>query len=144
MVAQRYRKFASKIQDWRPAWERIIKEAIQPMIIRHFEQGGVDGQKYMPLKPETIRHKARRGYPAVPLIRSKRWMRNASSRMVWAVTKNDCRLVPSRLRWYGVIHETGKPARNLPSRPVFVWDQQFYADLGRIANEWVQEQIDGS
>ena len=88
-LALHYRALARDYEDYRPLWELIIKHAIQPMIYRHFADEGVDGKKYKQLSRYTIAQKATLGYPIIPLIRTRRWMRNASSRMIWAATKLD-------------------------------------------------------
>lgn len=110
----------------------VIGQALDEIVVSHFEQEGTDEGKWQPLKQSTLKWRRKHGYPDGPILRASWQMFNSRD---FVATQTECVYVFRDEK--AELHQYGVPAKNIPARPFLVVSAREEQEIYDKVNEYL-------
>lgn len=92
-----------------------VGQALDDIVVSHFDQEGTDEGKWQPLKQSTLRWRRKHGYADGPILRASWQMFNSRD---YTATPAECIYVFRDSK--AEFHQYGVSSKNIPARPFLV------------------------
>lgn len=118
-IAQRLRVLGREFRSWRPAWRAAAPLVVRGLGLNLTRQGSPLGEPWAPLRPNTLRRRARLGQQRTILIATGEHIAGPLARggsVNISTTRMRIGVPRSRV---GTVQHSGSAKRRIPARPVF-------------------------
>lgn len=133
--------WSGELRSTKPVLKEAVDEVVRPRIRENFASESAAGNPWAQLSETTVKDRLSQGYDSGPILNRTGTLAEAAQQAnIWTFRGSQgeafIKGLPDRA-WYGVVHDQGLLAPQVPQREFFVINEDDEEEIREILTEWV-------